>query len=308
MRRPDCRHLTAVLGLALFLLPACAPAPAPDRTVFGTPDEAAKALMKGFETDNVADLKAIFGPTVETDLSSGDAAADRHDRQTIALAMVQASRWEERDKSRMELVVGNEKWPFPIPLTKVRGGWQFDADAGKEEIISRRIGRNELRAIDVCRRYVSMQKEYASQPRDGKVGGYYAQKLRSAPWRQDGLYWEVGEEEAPSPLGTLIAQAVVEGYDDSGEESQQLWGYRFRILTGQGAAAKGGAKSYVVNGEMSGGFALVAWPAEYGHSGIMSFMVSQDGVVYEADLGEKSAEVAAKMTAFDPGSGWAVVK
>jgi hypothetical protein len=308
MRRPEYRHLAAVLGLALFLLPACGQAPAPDRTVFATPDEAAKAVLKGFETDNAADLKAIFGPTVETDLSSGDPAADRHDRQTIALAMGQAWRWEERDKRLMELIVGGEKWPFPIPLMKVRGGWQFDADAGKEEFRSRRIGRNELRAIDVCRRYVSMQKEYASQPRDGKVGGHYAQKLRSAPRRQDGLYWDVGEEEAPSPLGILIAQAVVEGYEDSGEESQQFWGYRFRILTGQGPAAQGGAKSYIVNGEMSGGFALVAWPVEYGHGGIMSFMVSQDGVVYEADLGEKSAEVAARMTAFDPGSGWAVVK
>ena len=239
MRRPDCRHLTAVLGLALFLLPACAPAPAPDRTVFGTPDEAAKAVMKGFETDNVADLKAIFGPTVETDLSSGDPAADRHDRQTIALAMGQSWRWEERDKRLMELIVGGEKWPFPIPLMKVRGGWQFDADAGKEEFLSRRIGRNELRAIDVCRRYVSMQKEYASQPRDGKVGGYYAQKLRSAPGRQDGLYWDVGEEEAPSPLGILIAQAVVEGYEDSGRGIAAVLGLPFPHPEGPGASRQG---------------------------------------------------------------------
>jgi hypothetical protein len=308
MRRPDFRNLAALLGVCLFLLSACAPAPAPDRTVFGTPDEAAKTLMKGLETDNVTDLKAMFGPTVETDLSSGDPVLDRHDRQAIALAMGQAWRWEEQDKSRMDLIIGSEKWPFPIPLTKVRGGWQFDADAGKDEFISRRIGRNELKAIDVCRRYVSMQKEYASQPRDGKVGGYYAQKLRSALRRQDGLYWDVGEEEAPSPLGILIAQAATEGYDDSGEESQPLWGYRFRILTAQGPAAKGGAQSYVVNGEMSGGFALIAWPVDYGRGGIMSLMVNQDGVVYEADLGETTTEVAAKVMAFDPGPAWAVVK
>jgi hypothetical protein len=308
MKRPDYRILTVCLGLVLFLLPACAPAPAPDRTVFSAPDEAANALMNGLKDNNVPALKAIFGPTVETDLSSGDPVADRNDRQAMALAMGQSWRWEDSGKGRKDLIIGAEKWPLPVPLTKVRGGWQFDAAAGKDEMLSRRIGRNELRAIDVCRRYVDMQKEYASQPRDGKVGGLYAQTLRSAPLRQDGLYWAVGEEEMPSPLGVLLEQAAVEGYTVSGDAPQQFWGYYFKVLTAQGPAAQGGAIDYVVNGEMSGGFALLAYPAEYGRGGIMSFLVNQDGMVHEADLGEDTLAAAAKITAYNPDSAWAPVK
>ena len=215
MRRPDQRILAAVLGLMLFLLPACAPAPAPDRTSFATPDEAAKALMKALTTNNADELKAIFGPNVEKDLSSGDPVSDRHDREVMALAMGHSWRWAPAGADRQELMIGDEQWPFPMPLAKVRGGWQFDTAAGADEMISRRIGRNELRVIDVCRGYVAMQQEYASQPRDGKVAGLYAQKFRSSPARQDGLYWRVGAEETPSPLGDLVAQAVVEGYDEN---------------------------------------------------------------------------------------------
>ena len=255
MKRPDFRIPTLVLGLALFLLPACAPAPAPDRTRFATPDEAAQALLNGLKTNNADELKAIFGPSVEKDLSSGDPVSDRHDREVMALAMGHSWRWAPAGDARQELVIGDEQWPFPVPLAKVRGGWQFDTDAGADEMISRRIGRNELRVIDVCRDYVSMQKAYASQPRDGKLAGLYAQKFRSSPGRQDGLYWRVGAEEPPSPLGDLVEQAVVEGYDES-KGSQPLWGYYFRVLTAQGAAATGGARSYIVDGEMSGGFAL----------------------------------------------------
>ncbi|MGE5362182.1 MAG: DUF2950 domain-containing protein [Bacteroidales bacterium] len=310
MRRPDCRILSAVLGLMLFLLPACAsaPAPAPDRTRFATPDEAAKAVMKGLKTNSAEELKAIFGPNVEKDLSSGDPVADRNDRQAMALAMEQSWQWSPLQGDRMELVIGAEKWPLPVPLAKVSGGWQFDTDAGRDEILSRRIGRDELRAIDVCRDYVTMQKEYAGQPRDAKVAGLYAQKFRSAPGRQDGLYWSVGAEETPSPLGGLIAQAVVEGYDQNKDSPQPLWGYYFRVLTAQGAAAKGGAKSYIVDGEMSGGFALIAYPADYGQGGIMTFIVNQDGVVYQKDLGEDTLNVAAKVSEYNPDSTWAEVK
>ena len=307
MRRPELRILAAAIGVMVLLVPACAPAPAPDRTNFTAPDEAAKALMKALTTNNADELKAIFGPSVEKDLSSGDPVSDRHDREVMALAMGHAWRWAPAGSDTQELVIGDEKWPLPIPLMKVRGGWQFDTDAGREEILSRRIGRNELRVIDVGRDYVAMQKAYASQPRDGKVAGLYAQKLRSAPGRQDGLYWRVGEEETPSPLGDLVEQAVVEGYDES-RGSQPLWGYRFRVLTAQGAAANGGARSYIVNGEMSGGFALIAYPAEYGRSGIMTFIVNQDGVVYEKDLGEDTLKVAARLEVYDPDKTWAAVK
>jgi len=308
MRRPEQRILTAVLGLMLFLLPACAKAPATDRTNFTTPDEAAKALMNALKTNNAGELKAIFGPNVEKDLSSGDPVSDRHDREAMAVAMGQSWRWVPNGADRQELVVGDEQWPFPVPLAKVRGGWQFDADAGADELISRRIGRNELRVIDVGRDYVAMQKAYASEPRDGKIAGLYAQKFLSTPGRQDGLYWSVGPEEKASPLGALVAQAVVEGYDVNNGSSEPMWGYHFRILTAQGAAAKGGARSFIVNGEMSGGFGLIAYPADYGRGGIMTFMVSQDGVVYQKDLGEDTLKVAAGLNEYNVDASWAEVK
>jgi hypothetical protein len=307
MRRSDDYHLTAVLGVALCLLPACS-APPPDRTRFATPEDAATALMKGLESNDPQALKAIFGPNFEQDFSSGDPVSDRHDREVIALAMAQSWRWTPLGDDRRELVIGDEEWPFSVPLMRVGDKWQFDSDAGKEEVLSRRIGRNELRVIDLCRAYAGMQEEYARQPRDGKPAGRYAQKIRSTPGRQDGLYWAAGPKEPSSPLGDLAAQAAEEGYDTQNTSSQPLWGYRFRVLTAQGPAAKGGARSYVVNGEMTGGFGLVAWPGEYGRSGVMTFVVNQDGVVYQKDLGEGTAEAVAKLTTYDPDGTWSEVK
>ena len=240
MKRFKRRLLTVILGVTVFVLPACAPAPTPERKIFTSPDEAAKALMNGLKTNNAEELKAIFGPTVEQDISSGDPVSDRYDRQAIAVAMETSWKWE-KNGGRMELIIGDEKWPFPAPLTEVRGGWQFDTAAGKEEVLSRRIGRNELRVIGISRDYVPMQKAYASQPRDGKLSGLYAQKVLSSPGRQDGLYWRVGDEEPQSPLGDLVAQAMVEGYDIKKDASEPLWGYHFRILTAQGSNAKGGS-------------------------------------------------------------------
>ena len=207
-----------------------------------------------------------------------------------------------------ELVVGDEEWPFPIPLVNVRGGWYFDTDAGREEILSRRIGRNELRAIDLCLAYVWAQEEYAKEPRDGKLAGLYAQRFRSTPGRQDGLYWETGPEERESPFGDLVARAEAEGYDVDKSSSEPFAGYYFRVLTAQGPAAKGGARSYIVDGEMSGGFGLIAYPAEYDRGGIMTFIVNQDGVVYQKDLGEDTIKVASELNVYDPDSTWAEVK
>ncbi len=213
MSRPDYRPLIALvrlvtfLGVVSFLLSACgAQAPAGKR--FASPDDAAKAVSTAFKTNDTAQMQAIFGAEAEKDLSSGDPIADRQDREVMALAMEQAIRWNPVAADRQELVIGDEQWPFPIPLVKVSGGWAFDTDAGRDEVLSRRIGRNELQAIDICQAYVLIQEEYASQPRDGKVAGLYAQKLRSAPGRQDGLYWKVGPEEKTSPLGDLVAQAA----------------------------------------------------------------------------------------------------
>jgi DUF2950 family protein len=307
MRHPDHRIRTAVVSLLVVLLAACR-APAPDRLHFATPDEAAKAVATALKTNDTSKLTEIFGPDAEKDLTSGDPVADRRDREVIALAMEESWRWDPQGTDRQELIIGEEGWPFPIPLTKAGNGWQFDTDAGREEMLSRRIGRDELNAIDLCRDYVLMQKEYASQPRDGKLAGHYAQRLRSTPGRQDGLYWPVGPEERTSPLGALMARAAAEGYDESKGESQPFWGYRFRVLTAQGNAAKGGAKSYIVNGEMTDGFGLIAYPAEYGHGGIMTFVVNQDGIVHEKDLGADTLNVAARMTAYDPDSSWAEVK
>jgi hypothetical protein len=307
MRRSNQRIVTAVLGLLVALLPACR-APAPDRMHFASSDEAAKAVATALAANDATQLKAIFGPDAEKELSSGDPVADKHDREVIALAMEQSWRWEAAGADRKELVIGDEEWPFPIPLAKIGSAWQFDTDAGREEMLSRRIGRNELNAIALCRDYVLMQKEYAGEPRDGKLAGRYAQRLRSTPGRQDGLYWKVGPEERTSPLGDLMARAAAEGYDENKSAAQPSWGYYFRVLTAQGAAAKGGAKSYVVNDEMTEGFGLIAYPAEYGHGGVMTFIVNQDGVVYEKDLGPDTLEVAAKLNAYHPDSTWAEVK
>jgi hypothetical protein len=304
--RADIRTVAGVLGVLAFLLPACS-RPS-DRTRFNSPDEAATALLAALESDDTTGLKAILGPTAEQDLSSGDPVSDRHDRQVIALAMRQSWKWAPTGTDRSELVIGDEQWPLPIPLVKAGSGWEFDTAAGKDEMLSRRIGRNELRVIDVCRASVLMQQEYASQPRDGKVAGLYAQQLRSDPGRQNGLYWEAGPEEQQSPLGDLVARATTEGYDENKSASTPFYGYYFRVLTAQGAAAKGGVKDYIVNGEMSGGFGLLAYPAEYGRSGIMTFVVNQDGVVYESDLGDDTAKTASALDAFNPDAAWAEVK
>jgi hypothetical protein len=264
--------------------------------------------MDALQTNDIEAMKAIFGANAEKDLSSGDPVSDRQDRETIALAMEQSFRWDPLGDDRKELVIGDEQWPFPIPLIHVDGGWYFDTDAGREEILSRRIGRNELRAIDLCLAYVWAQEEYAKEPRDGKLAGLYAQRFRSTPGRQDGLYWETGPEERESPFGDLVARAEAEGYDVDKSSSEPFAGYYFRVLTAQGPAAKGGAKSYIVNGEMSGGFGLIAYPAEYDRGGIMTFIVNQEGVVYQKDLGEDTIKVASGLSAYDPDDTWVEVE
>jgi len=205
------------------------------------------------------------------------------------------------------LIVGDEQWPFPVPLAKSGDQWQFDAEAGKREVLARRIGRNELGVIDLCGAYVGLQKEYAADSHDGKQSGLYAQRLRSTPGHQDGLYWETNPGEQTSPLGDLAAQAAEEGYAKDQTEGSPFWGYRFRIVTAQGASAPGGKKNYVVNGDMSGGFALVAYPAKYGSSGVMTFVVNQDGKVYQKDLGKDTSSLAAEIKEYGPDDSWELV-
>jgi hypothetical protein len=201
--------------------------------------------------------------------------------------------------------LGTEDWPFPVPIVKDGTAWRFDAAAGRDEILNRRIGRNELHAIEVCHAVVDAQMEYATVDRTGAGARTYAQKVRSEPGRKDGLYWDDPTGKDESPLGPLVAEATAEGYGPAGSGGPRPYhGYVYRILTAQGAKAAGGARSYVKDGKMTGGFALVAYPAEYGVSGIMTFIVNQNGIVLQKNLGEKTTEIAQAMTAYDPDDSW----
>jgi hypothetical protein len=295
-----------MLGLAILFAPACNKAPS--QATFATPDEAAEALHQAFKTQDMEKMQAIFGREAMAAVDSGDPVSDRQYREVIALAMEQSWRWAPHGEDAKELIIGDEQWPFPAPLVKAGNGWQFDSEEAKDEVLARKIGRNELGTIDLCRAYVDMQREYAGQPHDGKPAGLFAQRIRSSPGRQDGLYWQVKPGERPSPLGDLVAEAETTGYDKDKMESAPFLGYHFRILAAQGPAAPGGKKSYVVNGDMSGGFALVAYPAKYAFSGVMTFVVNQDGIVYQKDLGEDTATQALRLAEYNPDESWTAVK
>jgi hypothetical protein len=263
--------------------------------------------MQALKTGAPEQIEAIFGREALAAVASGDAVSDKHDREVIALAMEQSWHWTRLGPVRQELIIGDEQWPFPIPLAKTGDQWQFDPDAGKQEVLARRIGRNELSVIDLCHAYVDVQKAYAGDPHDGKQAGLFAQRIRSTPGHQDGLYWDTNEGEKSSPLGDLAADASDEGYAKNQTEGSPFWGYRFRILTAQGGSAPGGTKSYVVNGDMAGGFALIAYPAKYGSSGVMTFLVNQDGAVYQKDLGKDTSRLAAQVTEYNPDDSWELV-
>ena len=274
--------------------------------VFASPEEAAKALIETVKAGNLNDLIAIFGPEGQDLVASGDPAAGRKNREVFTVAVAEQWHLVDLPPDRKTLVIGNEEWPFPVPIVKVASGWQFDTAAGKEEILARRIGRNELAAIDTVRAYVTAQQRYAQKGHDGKAAGLYAMTFKSDPGKENGLYWPTARGQQRSPLGELVAQATEEGHPLGATDwrPSPLHGYYFRILTAQGAAAPGGARKYVVNGAMSGGFALVAWPAEYDVTGVMTFIVNQDGIVREKDLGPGTTASASKMTTFNPDASW----
>ena len=300
-------YLMPALAVAILLMgPSCSRTPTQSK--FATPDDAAKTLVQALKAENMEQIASIFGRKTVEAVASGDTVSDKRDREVVRLAMEQSWRWAPLGPDRQELIIGDEQWPFPVPLAKSGDQWVFDGEAGKQEVIARRIGRNELGVIDLCRWYVDVQKEYAAEPHDGKQAGLYAQRLRSTRGHQDGLYWETNPDEKPSPLGDLVAEAAEEGYAKNRAEGSPFWGYRFRILTGQGGAAPGGKKNYVVNGDMPGGFGLVAYPARYGSSGIMTFIVNQDRVVYQKDLGKDTLSLAANMTEYNPDSSWTSVQ
>ncbi|WP_035358165.1 DUF2950 domain-containing protein [Edaphobacter aggregans] len=296
----------AMLGLTMLLVTACKRRPS--QAKFATPDEAAAALQQALKTEDMGKWREIFGRDAIEAVESGDPVSDRNDRQVVALAMEESWHWSPRGADSKELIIGDEQWPFPVPLLKSGDKWQFDSQAGRQEVLARRIGGNELGVINVCRAYVDAQREYASQSHDGIPVGIFAQHVRSSPGRQDGLYWERKHGEKRSPLGDLVAQAAEEGYDPNKSASDPLWGYHFRILTAQGPAAPGGKKSYVKNGVMKGGFALLAYPAKYAYSGVMTFVVGQDGVVYQKDLGDDTATEALSLAEYNPDASWAAVQ
>jgi hypothetical protein len=273
-----------------------------------TPSEAAGALAAAIRADKLDDLAAIMGPESEEMLASGDEVADRAGRRRFLALYEEKSRLEPSaaDEDEVILHVGNLDWPFPVPIVKLENGWVFDTPAGKEEIIDRRIGRNELDTIQVCLAFIDAENEYARQDWDKDGILEYAGKVLSSPGRRDGLYWPVNEGEEQSPLGPLIARATGEGYSASREEGDHdpYRGYFYRILKAQGPHAPGGAYEYVVRDKMIGGFAIVAYPANYGVSGLKTFIASHDGAVHEKDLGDDTEKTAREMTLFDPDPTW----
>jgi len=278
---------------------------APQKT-FAAPEDAVVDLVDAAGTNNTQELGALFGPDGAKVLHSGDPVMDERNREVFLVAYDERAKLMTDGPTRKILYIGNEDWPFPIPLVKEGETWRFDTAAGIQEILARRIGRNELSTIKVCKAYVAAQQEYAAETHDLKSTGVYAQRIASSPGKHDGLYWRSDDPDNASPLGELAASAAAEGYHRSAGQITPFHGYLFRILTGEGS--KGDARSYIVDGEMRKGFALIAYPAKYGVSGIMSFIVNQDGLIYEQDLGPKTAAVAAAITRYDPASGWTQVE
>jgi hypothetical protein len=293
-----------VIGLSHFSFAATA-----QQKSFPSSEEAVKAAIAAARAADQKELAAIFGPGSQELISSGDNVADEQRRLEFLKAYDEKNRLVT-EGNKMILVVGNNDWPFPIPLVKQGSGWVFDTAKGKEEILNRRIGRNELDVIQVVLAYVDAQREYAMKDHDGDGLLEYAQKFRSDPGQKNGLFWQAKPGEEQSPLGPLAAQAVKEGYGQN-KGSDKPWpfhGYFYRILTAQGKSAPGGAYSYLVKGSMIGGFALVAYPAEYGNSGVMTFIVNHDGKVFQKDLGKNTASIAHNMTEYNADKTWTEVK
>ena len=271
---------------------------------FRTPQAAVKAFIDALRAGDEARLEAIFGPQSGRLLSSGDRVADANERDSFLHHYDRKNSLEGEQTGMVTLIVGESAWPFAVPIVKGKDGYYFNSAAGEREVLFRRIGRNERNTVSVCTGLVAAQKEYALMGHDGLPSGLYAQKLRSDEGKQNGLYWPVQADGLRSPAGPLLASAADQGYGEGAGKLTPYYGYFYRVLNGQSAAAQGGAKKYIDReGRQSGGFALLAYPAEYGRSGVKSFMVNQDGIVYEKDLGERTAEIAKQMQEFDP-KGW----
>lgn len=303
--RSTYRLRIAALVLMWFVSSVAFAAQAAAPRAFAAPEDAVKALLETVKGGDLDALLAIFGAEGRELIGSSDPATARMNRRVFAVAAREQWHLEDVTPTQKTLVIGNENWPFPVPIVKAGDGWRFDTAAGKEEVLARRIGRNELDAIATARAYVTAQRRYAQHGHDGKPAGLYAAKFQSDAGKENGLYWPATSGKR-SPLGELVAQSAEEGRPAARERKPltPFRGYLFKILTGQGARAAGGAKSYLVNGDMSGGFALVAWPAQYDVTGVMTFIVNQDGTVWERDLGAQTDAAARKMTIYNPDASW----
>ncbi len=302
-------------SLALVCLCASVGVGAPSSTLaaqaakpltFASPEEAVEALVDAARKGSVDGLLAIFGPDGEELLGSSDPATARMNRDVFTVAAAEHTKLVDDGANRRTLVIGHEDWPFPVPLVKESGRWRFDTAEGREEVLARRIGRNELATIESCHAYVTAQRRYALQGHDGKPAGLYAPVFQSDAGKENGLYWPAGRGQKRSPLGDLVAQAAEEGRPLGTDRTERspYHGYYFKILTEQGPAAPGGARNFIVDGAMSGGFALVAWPAQYDVTGVMTFIVGEDGIVRQKDLGPSTDTAARQITVFNPDASW----
>lgn len=283
-------------------------AAAETRKSFDAPEEAAQSLVAALKSNDEQVLLAILGKSLKEWIESGDPVADRSARDNFISAYDQKHAIERDNDGNANLVIGDDEFPFPIPLVKTKNKWAFDPELGKQEIIDRRVGKNELDTMQTLLAIVDAQDEYAALDPLGKGAREYARRFISSPGKHDGLYWPTTESEPPSPLGALVAEAATAGYRPSargGESSNQPYnGYYFRLLKGQGQHAAGGRYSYIVNGRMIGGFAVIAWPAKYGASGYKTFIINHDQTIYEADLGPRTGALAGDIDTFDPDEKW----
>lgn len=273
---------------------------------FASPEEAAADLVTAVKKDDVEGLVRILGPSARELVITSDPVADRNERRKFAERADEKTQIvpDPRQPDGKLIEVGSDDWPFPIPLVQSNAKWHFDANEGHDEVLLRRIGGNEIVIIDVCRGYVEAQYAYAEMSRSSSGVAQYAQKFISTPGKRDGLYWKSDDPNDQSPAAEIIAQAAAQGYTD---KSEPYHGYHFKVLTGQGPKAAGGAMNYMDKGVLTRGFALIAWPSDYGSTGLMTFLVNQTGIVYQKDLGEKTATIAAATTVYDPDRTWTPV-
>ncbi len=279
-------------------------APQTDQEIFSSAADAAQGLLKAIQNDDQPPLLKVLGPNAKAIISSGDDADDTNDREQFVQKYQQMHRLVTEPDGTTTLYIGAENWPTPIPLIHRGSSWYFDTADGKQEILYRRVGENELTAIQVCRELVDAEKEYYAETHDGDPNPQYAQKFFSDPGKHNGLYWVTSAGETASPIGPLVASAASQGSGEADQKLQPFQGYYFKILNRERTKAPGGSRSYLVGGMMTRGFAFLAYPAEYRSSGVMTFVVNQDGIVYEKDLGPRTAAVVKVITRYRPDASW----